>query len=278
MKPADTLDGYFTLAAVYRDLYAAYHERGVIRDLDPDDKELVIDADWKVPHYFSVGSDAIRIIVHALLGNFRSPPRSILDFPSGSGRVTRHLRSFFPDAEIVACDLYHYHIVFCQKVLGVQGVLSRENISEIDFGRKFDLILCGSLLTHLPEAMFSNTINLMARSLSDEGVAVVTLHGRRSEYIQAHLWKYIDDRLFDIAADGVRRRGFGYVDYQHDFKQTFDKQAQYGVALVRPHWVLRGLEDRPDIRVLSYVENDWDDHQDVLIFGRPGVRPPDAVD
>lgn len=273
MEPGNTLDGYFALAATYQELFAAYRETGIIGQLDPNDKELVVHSDWQIPHYFNVGADAIRVIVQALLGNGRQPPRSILDFPSGSGRVTRHLRAFFPDANIVASDLYDYHVDFCREVLHVEGVLSRENIGEVDFGRQFDLIFCGSLLTHLPEPLFWDTINLLARSLTEEGVAVITVQGRHSDYIQAHKWKYLDDRLFDVAAEGVRQTGFGYVDYQHEFyKERFNQQQRYGVALVRPNWVLRGLEPRTDLRVLGYAERFWDDHQDVLIFGRPGVN------
>jgi SAM-dependent methyltransferase len=272
MRPADTLDAHFALADTYQSLFAAYRQRGVVRDLDQNDKELVLDEDWKLPHYFQTGEDALRIIVGALIKGFRAPPRSILDFPSGSGRVTRHLRAFFPDAAVTASDLYPYHVDFCRDVLGADGVLSRENVRDLDFGRQFDLIFCGSLLTHLPEALFRDTIDLLTRSLSPDGIAVVTLQGRHSEYIQHHKWKYLDDRLFEIAETAVRETGFGYVDYQHDFKAKFDQQAAYGIALIRPHWVLLGLEARTDLRVISYTERDWDDHQDVLVFGRPGIN------
>lgn len=273
METAGKLGAYFNLANTYQEMFASYRRRGIVRDLDPNDKELVIDADWQIQHYYDVGADAVRIMVQALLGHGRAPPRSILDLPSGSGRVTRHLRAFFPDAAIVASDLYDYHVDFCRDSLGVEGLLSRENLQEIAFDRRFDLIFCGSLLTHLPEPLFWDAINLFARSLSETGIAVVTVHGRHSDHIQAHKWKYLEDRLYDVAAQGVCHTGFGYVDYQHDFRQErFNQQEQYGVALVRPHWLLRGLESRSDLRILGYTERYWDDHQDVLIFGRPGVN------
>jgi len=272
MRPADTLDAHFALAGSYQSMYAAYRQRGFARALDPNDKEIVLDADWKLPHYFQTGADALRIIVAALVGGLRPPPRSILDFPSGSGRVTRHLRAFFPDAAVTACDLYPYHVDFCRDVLGAHGVLSREHLRCVDFGDQFDVIFCGSLLTHLPEPTFCEGIDLLARSLAPNGIAVVTLQGRHSEYIQHHKWKYLEDRLFAVAETAVRETGFGYVDYQHDFKAKFDQQASYGITLVRPHWALRRLEARTDLRVLSYTERDWDDHQDVLVFGRPGIN------
>jgi SAM-dependent methyltransferase len=273
MESAGTLDAYFELATSYQNLFAAYRTRGINRDLNPNDKELRDHSDERLRHYYSVGADATRVIINALLANSRQPPQSILDFPSGSGRVTRHLRAFFPEARIVASDLYDYHLDFCRKAFQIDCLLSRVNISEIDFGEKFDLIFCGSLLTHLPEALFLDTINLLSRSLSDSGIAVITLHGRHSDHKQATKRKYIEDQLYEVAAESVRRTGFGYVDYTPNvLKGLFNKEEGYGIALVRPHWVLRLLEPRTDLKLLGYVERCWDNHQDVLIFGRPGVN------
>jgi SAM-dependent methyltransferase len=274
MESAEILDAYFALATSYQNLFAAYRKRGVNRILNPNDQELIDRSDVQIRHYYSVGADATRVIINALLANSRQPPQSILDFPSGSGRVTRHLRAFFPEARIVASDLYDAHLEFCREAFQIDCLLSQVNVSEIDFGEKFDLIFCGSLLTHLPEALFSDTINLLGRSLSDSGIAVVTLHGRFSDHLQATRSNfYLPDQDYEVAAEGVRRTGFGYVDYPHNIlKGLFNKEEGYGIALVRPHWVLRLLEPRTDLKLLGYVERGWDNHQDVLIFGRPGVN------
>ena len=141
------------------------------------------------------GPTRCAIIINALLANSRQPPQSILDFPSGSGRVTRHLRAFFPEARIVASDLYDDHLDFCREAFQIDCLLSRVNVSEIDFGEKFDLIFCGSLLTHLPEASFLDTINLLGRSLTDSGIAVITLHGRFSDHLQATRSILLEDQL-----------------------------------------------------------------------------------
>jgi hypothetical protein len=52
----------------------------------------------------------------------------------------------------------------------------------------------------------------------------------------------------------------------------FGTSPEYGVSVASPSWMLRQLEGDPSIRVLSYRERDWDDHQDVVVFGRPGVN------
>jgi hypothetical protein len=246
--------------------------RGVINLLDPEDKEFNFNADYAQKHYISVGADALRIVLAVLCANLRQPPKTILDFPSGSGRVTRHFRSFFPESRIVACDLYDYHIDFCKKTLNVETLLSKENIDEIDFGEKFDLIFCGSLLTHLPKDLFLKVIRLLGSSLGDSGIAVVTLQGRHSQFIQKNKWKYLADDLFDIAAEQVNGAGFGYVDYDRGFKSIFNQQASYGIALVKPSWVMEEIQKIKGVRLLSYTERHWDDHQDVVVFGRPDVN------
>jgi SAM-dependent methyltransferase len=265
---------YFELQREYQELHRGYIARGVKTTLNPNDNDFA--PGTPLDDYLGVGVDALRVIVAALVGNFREPPRSILDFPSGSGRVTRHLQAFFPEARIVASDLYDRHLQFCVDELGIEGVLSRENLDEVDFGQCFDLIFCGSLLTHLPEDGFRSAFRLMSRSLSDTGIAILTLHGRHSEYIQEkkpHNWSYIEDELYVIVKSMISAKGFGYVDYEWLTRSPlFDRHAHYGVSFSRPHWTLKMMEDDYKIRILSYVERGWHDHQDVLVFGRPGIN------
>lgn len=270
--PPTTLDLHFDFERRYREAYEAYRARGVDQTLDAADKEFAGSEAWRREHYFRVGADALRLIVANLVANRRPPPPRILDFPSGSGRVTRHLRAFFPQSEITVCDLYESHVAFCARQFEAVPHLSRENLDDVSFDGVFDLVFCGSLLTHLPQRGADAALRLIARSLSPQGIAIVSFQGRHSDYIQKHKWKYLADRLYDRAQRAVRRRGFGYVDYEGSFRTLFAAQARYGVALVRPHWVMRALEGREDIRILSYAERAWDDHQDVLVFGRPGVN------
>ena len=272
MNGEKKLSDLFDLQEQYQALFADYRTRGINRRLNPNDKEFIGVEPWRIPHYFDVGADALRLVITALSANLRAVPQAILDFPSGSGRVTRHLRAFFPQAHLVACDLYEGHIAFCRTHLGVEAVMSKEDLDAVSFGRSFDLIFCGSLLTHLPEAQCRSALRLIARSLSDVGIALITLSGRHADFIQKNLWKLIDDDLFVIAQSTVPTTGFGYVDYDHNFRKTFDKQARYGITLTRPSWTMKQLEADTSIRVLGYAERAWDDHQDVLIIGRPGIN------
>jgi SAM-dependent methyltransferase len=268
----EALERYFELQQRYCDLYAKYLRNGINRTLDLNDKENQFGAEWEKDHYFSVGADALRIIVHALLGGLREPPTRILDFPCGSGRIGRHLRAFFPNSQVVSCDLYEKHVKFCVDVLGTEGIISNQNFELIDFSPPFDLIYCGSLVTHLPDDLFRSAIRLISRSLTHVGLAVITTHGRHSEHIQDHKWKYIEDHLYAVAASTISDTGFGYVDYNEHAKSSFGKQARYGISLSRPHWTMKVIEEDYGVRVLGYAERALDDHQDVLVLGRPGIN------
>jgi SAM-dependent methyltransferase len=236
-----------------------------------DDQENQVRDDWHDQHYLSVGEEAVQIATRVLLGNLRGPPETILDFPSGSGRVTRHLRAMFPGARIGACDLNPEHVAFCEQQFGAEPILSRENLDDLDIRPEWDLVFCGSLLTHLPESLFWPAVRFIARALSPTGIAVVTLEGRRAEDIQDRAWKLIDDERFEKIRRRYRRTGFGFADYVGDMRRLFPAQSGYGVALVKPSWVMAGLEQMSEIRILGYTERAWDDHQDMVVFGRPAA-------
>jgi SAM-dependent methyltransferase len=283
MIPVDFLRRSMKLQQQYFELYEAYLARGINETLSSDDRENNFDSPWKLEHYFDVGADALRLIVGALVQGLHQPPGNILDFPSGSGRVTRHLKAFFPDARVVASDLYDFHFNFCAKVLGAEPFQSKENFSDIDFGMQFDVIFCGSLLTHLPDYLFRDALRLMSRSLTKRGVALITLHGRHIEFLHKYKYQFIEVDRFAKAQSTLSTEGFGYVDYNDDLLSNWwFNQARYGVSLNRPHWPLKQMEDDYDVRILNYSERAWDNSQDVLVIGKPGVnawnRPGDVPD
>jgi SAM-dependent methyltransferase len=267
----NNLDRIFARQQEYAKLYEGYVQRGVDKTLDPNDTENNFDQDWKYQHYFDCGADALRLCVGALIHNMRDVPKTILDLPSGHGRVARHFKAFFPDAKIVASDLYANRFEFCVKQFGIEGKKSTEHFDDLHFDDKFDLIFCGSLLSHLPEPDYKAAIRCMVRSLSDRGIALISLMGRRSEYQQRNCWQFIDMPRFEHAMSTVPATGFGYVDYgQHWMETVWTEQQHYGIAMVRPWYAVKNIEQIDEVRVLGFIERGWDDSQDVLIIGKPG--------
>ncbi len=257
------------LLATYSEIFGNYDGRTVSTERDLTDKENRGTGGQEDAHYLDVGREALCLIVSELLANDRPPPTSILDFPSGSGRVTRHLRAAFPEARIGACDLYDAHVQFCVDAFGAEAVPSAEDLDEAEIGPEWDLVFCGSLLTHLPEPDARAAIRFMTRALSPTGIALFTVEGRRSIEIQSDFYKLTEDKLFERILKDRRKTGFGFADYNQATKRLFDKQARYGVAVVKPSWIVGVLEES-DVRLLGYTERAWDNHQDLVVFGRPG--------
>ncbi len=247
-----------------RQLDIDYESRSFSRQVYSGDDMVNAAWDGEKVHYFAVGANALEIIFEAMLLCRVTGVQSILDMPSGFGRVTRHLRAAFPGAMLYACDLYQDRIDFCARELGATPVKSKEHFDDLDFGVKFDLIWCGSLLTHFTAPQFQNALEFFSRLLNPEGIAVVTLHGRHSPFIQHNKWKYLPDETFAIAEAQFRASGFGYADYE--MPDLFFEQKTYGVSLSAPSYVLKCLENDETIRIKAYMERHWDDHQDVLIF------------
>ena len=270
MSSAGPLDSYFSRVSSFAALHADYLDRGINITLDETDKEM----DGGTDHYFDVGAEAIRLCVEALVASGRGVPSSVLDFPSGSGRVTRHLTSFFHGAQVTACDLYPSHVDFCTSTFGVDGVVSEDDLDEVNFDRTFDLIFCGSLLTHLPAKETKSAIDLMIRSLSPNGVVVMSLHGRQSIHVQKNEWNYVPPNRFEKVERGFNRSGYGYNDYDGSFRARFASNARYGISVAAPSCTLGVIEEHDDIRIISYTERAWDRHQDILAIGRPSAFQP----
>jgi SAM-dependent methyltransferase len=156
-------------------------------------------------HYYKVGLSAISCIDEALERAGLKEVRSILDLPCGSGRVLRFLVHRFPDAEITACELASGAAEFCARTFGAQPAFSSLNLDEVSLGQKFDLIWCGSLVTHLNESGITALLRLFQRHLAPDGIMIFTTHG---DFVQ----RRIPTQDFDYGLDAEQIRGIG-VDY-----------------------------------------------------------------
>jgi SAM-dependent methyltransferase len=250
----------------YLDLYRLYEQRGVNTALNPADSEFTGD----VGGYFSIGRQGLDICVDALVGNNLAAPRTILDIPSGSGRVLRHLVAFFPDATIHASDLYEHHLSFCREEFGVETFLSKTNPDDNHFPCSYDLIFIGSLLSHLPLAGMQSMLRLVARSLNEGGIAVMTTEGRFTVHAHHNLWKLVNEDNFDAAYAGYLENGFGFVDYANHRSQ-FHKQDHYGFALAHPAFVVSEICKHQGLRILSCKEHAWNNHQDCYVVQKTSI-------
>ena len=214
-------------------------------------------------HYLGVGLSAARCIRQALADpSSLSRVRAVLDFPSGYGRVLRWLRVMFADAEMSCGDIDRNALDFCSRTFGVRTIASSDSVETIVIPDAFDLIWCGSLLTHFDEQKTAALLKLFCEHLTSEGLCVFTMHGRRSlEWIKTQTVTYgLSKEAQDAVVVGFEQRGFGYM--------RFDARSDYGISLAAESWTNAVANLAGPWRRVLFTEQGWDDHQDVYAFVR----------
>jgi SAM-dependent methyltransferase len=204
-------------------------------------------------NYFVAGQQAIRCIRLAMLAAEKEPAsiRTILDFPCGYGRILRTLKAAFPDAEVTASDMDQVGLDFCVNVLGAKRLLSKNDPREIELEDKFDLIWCGSLLTHLDEDRWPHFLEFFASHLTENGLLVFTTHGRYvAERLRerVHPFKLDESQVARLLTD-YEKAGFGYV--------PLSETAIAGITVSLPSWVCTHLESMRGLGLVGYFEALW---------------------
>jgi len=234
-------------------------------DISPDD--TMFEGDYE--HYFGVGRSALRCIGLAMSAAGRVGLSSIMDFACGFGRVSRILRAAFPGAQLSVCDISREAVDYCADKFEAEPVYSNESPSGVAVPRSYDLIWCGSLLTHLDSSEFTRFLDLFHSMLLPGGLLVATTHGPyvaerirtgectygvQEQYVPALLQSYVDT-------------GFGYGNYEQRSLNTMEL-TKYGISVSKPSWVCRHIERLPNVRLLTYTERAWDNHQDCIALMR----------
>jgi SAM-dependent methyltransferase len=242
---------------------------GVIYDVSPRDHMYNGYEPSERDGYFSGGRAALDCIRLSLLAVQKDCPRSILDLPSGHGRVLRYLKAEYPQARLAACDIDHDAVDFCAAIFGATPVYGCEHPGEIELDQKFDLIWCGSLFTHLDQSSWNEFLDFFESTLALGGILVFTTCGRKiaaklADEEQGESFMKEEEARAAIL-EGYETTGFGFANYSlpDELREDLSLPDTYGISLAKPSWVAALLEGRPGLQLVSFTENRWDS-QDVL--------------
>jgi SAM-dependent methyltransferase len=247
----------------------AEYPDGVIYEVSPRDHMYNSYDEDDRDGYFSLGRAALDCIRVALLTAQVESPKSILDLPSGHGRVLRYLKAEYPEAQLAACDIDHEAVNFCATTFGATPIYGHEDPDAINCDGGFDLIWCGSLLTHLNKGYWAAFLNFFESMLADRGLLIFTTSGRK---IAAKLADDEDGATFmkepearEVILDAYEQGGFGYANYSlpDGLREDLSLPETYGISLASPSWVFRVLERRTTLQLVSFTENRWGS-QDVV--------------
>lgn len=184
---------------------------------------------------------------------------SLLDFPSGFGRLGRFWPEVYPQTKVTSCDIQKEAVDFCARVFGSRPCVSHENFDEIQLGQTYDLIFCGSLISHLNEERTESLLRCFYRHLNQGGLVVFTIHGdenfERYRLGQGGLDNETERRM----ADEYMKTGFSFRD---------PAGYGYGTSLSAPHWIREAMGRCGKWREVYFCEGGWMNYQDVFGFVR----------
>lgn len=209
----------------------------------------------------SVGRSAVDIIVSALVAAGNPKIRTILDLPCGGGRVTRHLCALFPECQIFVSDLNSQKEEFVVAAMSATRAELNPNFID-DPARQYDLIIVGSLMTHLNAAKFCRAVKWFIRALAPNGLLILTTHGRRQIHLLGRKWPRGPKSL--KIEFGYKMTGFGYA--------ASPDIPSYGTSASSPSWVMKLIEKELTTKVVCFHEAAWENHQDILVVQKHDLR------
>jgi SAM-dependent methyltransferase len=247
-------------------------------DMTASEKQLLMQISLQVHHqdamhvpgyareYLFAGLSASRCIQAALksIGKEHAVG-SILDFPCGYGRVLRFLKAMYPDSDITGGEIQTGALDFCQRTFGVTPILSNTHFSSLSLPRKFDLIWCGSLITHIAETAAADLLGFFYRHLRDEGVCIFTTHGQLAvDWIEKKIKTYsLSEESQQQILHTFHETGYGYADYVN--------QIGCGISAVSRSRVVELARGSGSWQEVLFLDHGWDGLQDVYAFA---MRPP----
>jgi SAM-dependent methyltransferase len=250
-----------------------------IRDVSPRDHMYNSATEPKDHSYHTLGRLALDCVRSAMVTAQMETARSILDLPSGHGRVLRHLKAEFPEARLTACDIDHDGVDYCAKTFGATPLYGREGTPDPVEGQ-FDLIWCGSLLTHLDAPEWEEFLAYFEAALMPRGLLVFTTHGRSIAHkLRDPEWgaQYVPNtRQTEEIVRGYDEQGFGFADYGYgqEVRDSLSLPSKFGISASKPSWVCQLIERRPHLLLLSYTENRWGAHDVVACVRVEAVEEP----
>ncbi len=237
------------------------------RTVSPQDGMLV---EGLEEQYFDIGRRALELVqLSAKLCDKPHYPE-ILDLPCGHGRVMRWLRAQYDYATITGCDLLRDGVDFCAKEFDAVPVYSNPDLTQVDFGKQFDLIWVGSLLTHLPQKQWLAALDCFIKWTKECGVLIFSTQGRTVPSLLARGRRNVAENIDKPALlEEFAQTGFAYQRY---FECEGDED--YGLALSSPEWLMRVLQRYPDVIMRAYMEEAWGMQDIVILYKKAGHFEP----
>lgn len=209
--------------------------------------------------YYNIGEAALNLVDDYCKVYLGKGPKSVLDFACGHGRVTRWLVSRYGADAVSIYDIDQEAVDFCDQYFNARKLEFSGTLSEVPNGNKFDVIWCGSLITHLPVADGLRYISLMAGMLHRGGILVFSSHGNYFVNLlrtgSAPFSSNIDVSRFLLEFD---KFGESYVPYAESI------DGFYGISAYTKTSLVSKISNLKSVQFCEYKEIGWA-IQDVVV-------------
>ena len=210
--------------------------------------------DEAIQRYFETGRTSARRF-DELVSQFHPPserPIDVLEFASGYGCVSRHLKSLGSKYAVVSCDIHHAAVDFLKERLGLRTALSASNPDQLDLGQRFGVVFALSFFSHMPHATWGRWFRKLLDLVAPSGLLIFTTHGRLS---------------------GVKFYGNPQLDqegywFRPESEQKDLSTQEYGSTIVAPRYVFAQCARSPDAHPVFFREGLWFNHQDTYVIQR----------
>ena len=211
--------------------------------------------DDAVQYYFDDGRRSAELLRSILQNDLRvnaGEKQALLEFASGYGAVTRHLKVVFPAFDIASADIHPAANEFIARELHAKAIQSTVVPECFDPGGEYDLVFALSFFSHMPAATWSRWLLVLARALRAGGHLVFTTHGAAS----------LRELRLDasLGADGFLFR----PESEQDDLDT----EQYGTTFTSLRFVAGQVEAIPGCELRLVRTGFWWGHQDLYVATR----------
>jgi SAM-dependent methyltransferase len=203
--------------------------------------------------YFHLGHSIFRTVEQVVSWRFGgfAGVRSVLDFASGYGRVTRFLAAALPPRRVFVSDIDAEAVRFQSESLGVHGRVSSREPERFAADACFDVVLAVSFFSHLPAERFERWLQRLYALVAPGGLLIFSVHG------------------MGLLAAGDADDGAGIV-YRPVSESTRLDAAEYGTSYVSPEFVRAAIAQAADepCRVFEFPHG-LGSLQDLYVAARP---------
>jgi hypothetical protein len=208
-----------------------------------------------VSYYFNDGRKSANLLKSILENDLSvdvTQRREMLEFASGYGCVTRHLRAVFPAFEIVSSDIHSDANRFITNELGERSIQSSPIPESFDSAQEYDLVFALSFFSHMPARTWSRWLLALFKILRRGGSLIFTTHG------------LISDRKIPMATS-MDEKGFYF---RPGSEQDDLDQAEYGTTVTSCSFVVEQIEALENCELRLVRAGLWWGHQDLYVANK----------